>query len=940
LRGAESGGVASSRVRVPPLPGRGVPARPGVPAASRFRRLAVGFGLSLAIVVGPLEAQTITELKAVRFATHGDYTRVVLDLGGPVGHSLGSLSSPDRLYLDLADTRAGPAVMGRKIAVDDTLVRLIRVGQPQVTVTRVVLDLNHPADPDVFWLDAPPRLVVDLRKPAPRIARGPTSPNEPQEEPAPVSRPPAAEAIAAAEPAPPTPSVSSVPEEPMSSVPEEPNRTLRIPRVAQPPKLSDFEVGVVRQTEARVVDFVQRTPGDGVPVSRPTSAYLSYDQDNLYVVFVCAERPPLVRSHIAKREVIAGDDRVSLYLDTFTDHRRAYVFSANAHGVQQDSITTQGQPEDFRFDTVWHAQARRTPHGYVVWMAIPFKSLRFSNRPVQTWGIALGRTIPRKNETAYWPHISRRIQSFTAQLGTLTGIEQVSPTRNVQLIPYGAFTRARLLGSGGSYATSNDSEGGLDAKMVVRNALTFDATLNPDFSQVESDDPQVTINQRYEVFFPEKRPFFLENAGFFQTPINLFFSRRIVAPEFGGRLTGKMGSWALGVLATDDEAAGRQLPPGDPLRGSRAVNGAFRLQRELGRQSTVGVLATTRTFGSDQNEVAALDSRLQLDPNWALTGQFAVSHERRRDGQSLDGTAAYAQLAHAGQHFSYLGSYTDRSPGFRSQLGFIPRVDIRETDQNVGYSWQPRGRSLLNFGPSVSGGAVWNHGGLLQDWYAIGDFAMDFAGPTGFNLSRYEAYELFLGTGFRHYTNDATFYNGQLKWLSVSGSYSWGTGVNYSPPDDIAPFLGNQVAANVGLTLRPGPRLRLDGTFFFTRLATRPGSTPLGVADSGVIFRDQLWRTKINYQFSRALSIRLILDYNDTFTNPTLIAQAPFARWRGDVLLTYLVHPGTALYVGYADRYDSLVVDPADPPILRMTDSPWTSTARQFFVKMSYLFRY
>lgn len=871
-------------------------------------------------------------MKAVRFATHGDYTRVVLDLDGRVGYSLGSLSSPDRLYLDLADTRPGPAIMGRRIAVDDTLVRLIRVGQPQVAVTRVVLDLNQPAEPDAFWLDAPPRLVVDLRRPAPRIATGPPSRNDAQEGPPAGSSPPATEAAVAAEPAPPSPSASSIP--------EEPNRTLRIRRVAQPPKLSDFAPGVVRRAEARVVDFVQRTPGDGVPVSRPTSAYLSYDQDNLYVVFVCVEQPPLVRAHIAKREVIAGDDRVSLYLDTFDDHRRAYVFSANALGVQQDSIITEGQPEDFRFDTVWHAQAHRTPHGYVVWMAIPFKSLRFSDSPVQTWGIALGRTIPRKNETAYWPHISRRVQSFTAQLGTLTGIEQVSPTRNVQLIPYGAFTRARLLGSGGSYATSNDSEGGLDAKVVVRNALTFDATLNPDFSQVESDDPQVTINQRYEVFFPEKRPFFLENAGFFQTPINLFFSRRIVAPDFGGRLTGKMGPWALGVLAADDEAAGRQLPPGDPLRGSRAVNGAFRLQREFGRQSTVGVLATTRTFGSGQNQVAALDSRLQLDPNWALTGQYAVSHERRRDGQSLDGTAAYAQLAHSGQHFSYLGSYTDRSRDFRSQLGFIPRVDIRETDQHVGYFWQPRGRSLLNFGPSVSGGAVWNHGGQLQDWYGTGDFAMDFAGPAGFSVSRNEAYELFLGTGFRHRTTGAAFYDGQLKWLSVSGSYSWGTGINYSPPDDVAPFLGNEVAATAGLTLRPGPRLRVDGTFFFTRLATRPGSPPPGVAVSGVIFRNQLWRTKINYQFSRALSIRLILDYNDTFTNPNLIAEVPFARWRGDVLLTYLVHPGTALYVGYADRYDSVVVYPTDPPILRMTDSPRTSTARQFFVKVSYLFRY
>ena len=888
-----------------------------------FRRSAAGVTLSLAAIAGTAGAQDTYELKAVRFSVHGDVRRVVIDVDGRVGYSLGSLPSPQRVYVDLAATRPGPALSGGTIAVGDELVRRIRVGRPQAGVTRVVLDLSAPAEPNVYWTDAPPRLVIDLRKPATGPAAETGALPEP---PAPSPSP----AEAAAEPEAPSP----VP------APQEPNRTLQIPRVAEPPKLSDFVEGRVRQAEARVVDFFQRTPGDGVPASRPTTAYLSYDDDNLYAVFVCGDHPEQVRAHVARREAIGGDDRVSLILDTFQDHRRAYVFSANALGIQQDSIVTEGQPEDFRFDTVWHTQGRKTSHGYVVWMAIPFKSLRFSDQAVQTWGIALGRTIPARSEAAYWPHISRRIQSFTAQMGTVMGIERVSPTRNVQLIPYVAFTRARLLGSSASYAATDDTQGGLDAKVVIRNALTFDATLNPDFSQVESDDPQVTINQRYEVFFPEKRPFFLENAGFFQTPINLFFSRRIVDPGFGGRLTGKLGRWALGALVADDQAADRQLALPDPLRGTRAVNGAFRLQREIGRQSTAGVLATTRTFGPNRNQVAGLDSRLQLSANWAFTAQVAASVERRRNGQELDGTAAYAQLARAGQHLSYLGTYTDRSPGFRSQLGFIPRVDIRQTDQHLGYSWQPQASRLLSFGPTVSGGVTWNHQEEMQDWYALGDFTMDFAGPAGFGVSRFEAYELFLGTGFRYATTGASVYSSQWTWLSITGSFALGTGINYSPPEDLPPFLGNEVAASAGFTLRPGPRLRLDQTFVLSRLATRAGSLPPGVTESGVIFSNQLWRTKVNYQFTKALSIRLILDYNDTSTNPALIADRPFARVRGDALLTYLANPGTALYVGYTDRYDNVVVEETMPPTLRPTASPRTSTVRQFFVKLSYLFRH
>jgi hypothetical protein len=898
------------------------------------RTLAAGLALSIASLVDPLQAQGPGTLKAVAFAVQGDHRRVVLELDGRVAYTLGRLSSPERLYLDLADTRPGPALRSGRMAFDDAVVGLIRVGQPRLALTRVVLDLNEAVEAEVSWMDGPgpPRLVVDLRRAGAARQAPPPVPSGAATAP-PATPPPPSPAPAADAPAP--SAATATPSPPAGS-----SRILMIPRVAVPPTLSDFLKGEAREAGARVDDFFQRTPGDGVPVSQPTSAYLSYDADTLYVVFVCAEDPGLVRGHMAKREVIGGDDRVSLYLDTFQDRRRAYVFSANPLGIQQDSISTEGQAEDSRFDTLWHARGRRTPDGYVVRMAIPFKSLRFPDRPVQTWGIALGRSIPRKNETAFWPHISRRVQSFIAQMGTLEGIEQVSPAHNVQVIPYGAFTRARLLGSGASYSTADDSRGGLDAKVVIRNAVTLDATVKPDFSQVESDDPQVTINQRFEVFFPEKRPFFLENAGFFQTPINLFFSRRIVDPELGGRLTGKMGGWALGLLLADDRAADRLLSAADPLRGRAARIGVFRLQREVGRQSTVGVLGTSRVFGSGLNQVVALDSRLKLGANWSFAGQIASSHERRSDGGRRDGFASYAQLLHGGQHLSYLGSYTDRSPGFRSQVGFIQRVDIRQTDHHVGYLWQPSGGRVVSFGPSVSGGGNWNRQGERQDWYATGDFSMDFAGPAGFNVSRYEAYELFLGTGFRHATTGASVYAGQLKWLSVSASVGRGTGINYSAPDPLSPYLGAETTATAAITLRPTSQLRVDQAYFFTRLATRPGSPPPGVAESGLIFRDHLWRTKINYQFSKAFSIRAILDYDDTRANPVLIAQSPFQRFRGDVLLTYFVQPGTALYVGYADRYDSVVVEPTTPPTLRVTGSPRTSTVRQFFVKVSYLFRY
>ena len=211
-------------------------------------------------------------------------------------------------------------------------------------------------------------------------------------------------------------------------------------------------------------------------------------------------------------------------------------------------------PADFSgfdpsFDTVWRSEGRLTGQGYMLLIAIPFKSLRFPNTDQQQWGIILNRSIPRTNENLFWPRISNRIQGRFNQAATATGIE-VSPARNIQLIPYGLLRGFRDIDQRDPNNPFFESrtlkpEAGLDAKFILHDSFVLDATINPDFSQVESDQPQITVNQRFEVFFPEKRPFFLENSNYFTSPINLVFTRRIAHPEFGLRLTGKraLGQW-------------------------------------------------------------------------------------------------------------------------------------------------------------------------------------------------------------------------------------------------------------------------------------------------------------------------------------------------------------------------------------------------------------
>lgn len=673
---------------------------------------------------------------------------------------------------------------------------------------------------------------------------------------------------------------------PQSAEPNE-TPTLRIPRVRRAPRLRDFLTGTRREAEAEVTGFRQYHPGDGVPASERTSAYLSYDDQNLYVVFVCKDEPEKVRAHLAKREDVNNDDTVLVNLDTFHDHVHSYRFISNPVGVQLDGIFTEGQGADDTFDTLWYSEGRLTAEGFIVWMAIPFKSLRFPRHPVQSWGIAVGRSIAGKNEFSSWPYITQRSQSYVQQLAHLEGVEGISPGRNVQFIPYFTFSRARFLdplGPGGpAFRADAEVRPGLDAKIVLRDALTLDAALNPDFSQVESDEPQVTINQRFEVFFPEKRPYFTENAGFFQTPINLFFSRRIADPQFGARLTGKVGRWAIGALGVDDRAQGNLLPESDPLHGERAAIGAVRIQREFSQQSNVGMLVTSRDFASGSNRVFSLDTRLKLNPNWVLVGQAMRSQTRRLDSSRLDGSGYWVELSQTGRHAQYAARYLDYSPGFQTQLGFVPRVDIHKMAHFFEYYWKPKNRRVLLFGPDVTTSVNWNRQGQIQDWVVDASFGANLVGPSGMGCRHVNAYELFRGIGFRHHTTDCGANVQWVKWLAVTLDYGWGTRVNYIPGPGLAPFLADNSSAKAGFTIRPSPRLRFDQAYVYTRLAMRPGVSPTpGLGAS--IFNNHILRSKLNYQFTRALSLRAILDYNAVLPHPVLVALEPGKRLTGDIL--------------------------------------------------------
>ncbi len=733
-----------------------------------------------------------------------------------------------------------------------------------------------------------------------------------------------------------------------------------IPRVSSPPRLEDFlqmkPSPAWQGKMARIDKFIELTPSDGEPVSQRTEAYLGYDSKNLYAVFICFDsQPKRIRAHLARREEIFDDDNVELMLDTFHDHRRAYAFFSNALGVQSDALWTEGQDFDFSFDTVFSTEGKLTKEGFVIRMAIPFRSLRFASNDPRTWGILLNRYIQRDNEGAFWPHVSSRIEGRLNQEGDATGLENISPGHNFQLIPYGIFRSFRdldLRDPDHPKFTQRDAFGqiGLDAKAVLKDKFVLDATANPDFSQIESDEPQVTVNQRFEVQFPETRPFFLENSNYFQTPIPLLFTRRIVDPQWGIRLTGKDGPWAAGFLVADDASPGAEVAPDNSLFGQHAYFAVGRVSRDIGDQSSIGVMFTDRELGPYFNRVGGIDGRLKLNANWVASFQGVVSStlcsDTRNDtctfGTYLAGPAAEFNLRRDGRKLNYFMDYSDRSDGFRTFAGFDPQPDIHNLYHRLLYSFRPEGKHLISWGPGMEVYHTFDHQGNYLNSGYLPSLRAEFVGQTFVTVYYAKEMELLRPRDFsaltrnqkyvRH-TTEVEFKTSLYRPVILDVDYRVGSRINYDSPDGVAPFLAGRSSVTASVVVRATKSLRVDNTYLLLRLHNRLG--PTGSMNNHII------RSNWNYQYTKKLSFRFIGQYDAVLANPAFTYLQTTRNFNADFLATYLVHPSTAVYVGYNSNLENVQLplgNDVDGNLLH--NGRLKNDGRGLFVKLSYLFRF
>jgi hypothetical protein len=722
--------------------------------------------------------------------------------------------------------------------------------------------------------------------------------------------------------------------------------------------------------------FSQYTPQDGLPAADSTKILVWYSANALHVGVRAYEQHGAVHATLADRDKISADDNIQLLIGTFNDRRQAYFLAVNPLGVQMDGTLVetlqasgggfqtsipQRQAPDLSQDFVFTSKGRVTESGYEVEIRIPFRSLKFQAADPQTWGLNVVRFVAHSGYEDTWAPARRTNASFLAQGGTLEGLTGIDRGLVLDLNPM--ITRKSTggnspLGTGWTY-TQPRPQIGMNVKYGLTNNLTLNATARPDFAEVESDASQIVIDPRQALFFPEKRPFFLDGLEQFNVPSNLIYTRRITKPEAALKLTGKAQGLGIGFISAQD----------DP---SLSVNGAYstvynilRVQRDIGTQSRIGMAYTDRVVGGDYNRVADIDGRLLLGDVYTASFQLAQSYDKTRD-VVRNAPLWNATLSRNGKRYGFRYAFSGIDEKFRAGSGFISRPGIAHGTADERLSWFfPRGSKVESFNLDVLYDNTWQYSHLMHQGDAQ-DKKFHISTSTGvrggwnlgasiywetfgYDTQLFSNYRIertigtkvdtvpFVGVGRipnRDYV--LSLITPQWKRFDVNALYVFGQDENF--------FEWAQANINyVSITanVRPTDRLRVGGTLTYQDYWRR--------TDHSLVGRNAIPRIKTEYQLTRSQFVRLIGEYNlgsrddlrdetRTFFPLIIGGQKALATrthsLRGDFLYSYTPTPGTVLFAGYGS-YGLANPNPLD----RFNFQPLIRSSDYFFVKYSYLFK-
>ena len=726
---------------------------------------------------------------------------------------------------------------------------------------------------------------------------------------------------------------------------------------------------------ARLTGFSEYAPVDGRPAEDSTEVLVWYSGGAIYFGIRAFEPHGSVHATLADRDKIAADDYVQILLDTFDDHRQAIVFGVNPLGVQSDGVLNEGTQSgvtgyggtvrdtvDLSADFVYQSKGRLTDYGYEVEIRIPFKSLRYQPAPSQNWGLNVIRQVQHSGHQDTWTPARRAAASFLGQSGTLAELHDLHRGLVLDLNPEATGKADGAQGPSSWRYTATGPELGGNVRWGITNNLTLTGTGNPDFSQVEADAGQLQFDPRQALFFPEKRPFFLEGLEQFDTPNTLIYTRRLVQPVAAVKLTGKVSGTNLGALIGVDDAAASLT------RTDHPVYNILRMRRDLVGQSTVGIVYTDRIEGGDYNRVAGADARLVFGPIYALALQGAESFTRSSAGVA-NAPLWQATLDRTGREFAFHYGITGIHPDFVAASGFIARAGIvtAVVDHRLTFFGRP-GSSLESWTPDLFLLGRWQY-----DNFTSGRAAEDKELHVNLTGVLQGGWTITTGVFFESFGYDSSLYRDYaLEHTDSGGTHT-------------VPFVGTPHIRNLDLMLNvttpqfkrfsgtllllPAPQ---DENFFEWAPARiliiqatgdwRP-TDQLRVSasyshqeywrktDGSIVGLHRIPRLAVEYQVSRPVFLRLVGQYDsqwqdslrdDSRTNDPILIKDPTtgvytratARTtnavRFDWLLSYHPTPGTVMYAGYGNSL-------TEPDALAFRDLHRTSDG--FFVKFSYLFR-
>ncbi len=688
-------------------------------------------------------------------------------------------------------------------------------------------------------------------------------------------------------------------------------------------------------------------PGENLPADVETTCLVTWDEHHLYVAFRAEDDPREVRAHLSDRDRAFRDDQVGFVVDPFDDARRGFAFLVNPLGVQSDCVVTDsgaggfrgnltGAPgEDWSWDAIWDAAARVGPGGWTAEIAVPLDSLRFPRTEgVQTWGFTCFRSRPRTVRRSYYPvPIDRDRSCWLCQVPRITGMTGIRPGRDVEVDPTLTWGRSEArdpFPAGGFVTTAEETDLGLSARWGVTPNVSLDLALNPDFSQVEADAVVLDVNRTFTIFYPEKRPFFLEGADFFRTPYRAVHTRQVVDPSVGIKLTGKEGRNAGGVYLVRDRVT-HLVFPASQWSTSTSLDrentaAVLRWRRDVGETSTLGVLLTDRE-GEDGylNRVYGVDGTLRLDATNALIFQFLRS-DTRYPGDVAEGydqpeglfhgRALSVNVNHRDKTWDLWMGWGRRSRGFRADAGFIPRVDTRELGGHAAYTLWGEGNDWFT-SIRVQANVHRTRDGARNLLGEGGSLDLRITGPWQSTLvvSRTRNRQAWQGT-----VHELSGWHG---WVNVRPTGDFTCSVGFSSGDAID-YAGNRAGDRwrvaPGLTWNVGRHLyvQLD----LAREALRvPG---------GTLYRADVHQGRFVWFFDVRTFVRAIVQWTDVQRNRGFYPYEVDSRSRRlftQLLFSYKVNPRTVFYAGTTDtRLGDERVD-------------LLAAARTYFVKLGYAWR-